>query len=76
LRATTRLDAGALVEAPPSDLLAGVRSGDPLSLSVRIGPVTVEREVLVARPSRAQERVFVRTNDNQVFTVPYPERAP
>jgi hypothetical protein len=76
LRATERLDAGALVEAPPLNLLAGVGSGEALSLAIRVGPVVIERDATVARPARPGERLFVRTSDSQVFAVPYPERAP
>jgi hypothetical protein len=76
VRATMLLDAGALVEIPPMGLLAGVREGDPISLAIRVGPVVVERSAAVAKPARAEERVFVRTDDNEIFAVPHPEAAP
>jgi hypothetical protein len=76
LRTQARLDAGALVVAPPPNLLAALRIGEPLVVAVRIGPVVVERDASVAAPARADERMFVRTSDNQVFAVPQPGRTP
>lgn len=44
-----------------------VRAGDPLTVRVDIGPVTVEREVRALQSGRSGQTVFVRTPEGTVL---------
>lgn len=59
------LATGALVA--PSDAPV-VRAGDALTVSVRVGPVVVERDVRALQDGWAGRRVFVRTSEGSVLT--------
>lgn len=52
--------------APP---LPAVRYGEPLTLRSRIGPVTVEREVVALQDGMAGHRVFVRDREGHVSSL-------
>ncbi|MDD3799230.1 MAG: flagella basal body P-ring formation protein FlgA [Novosphingobium sp.] len=47
-----------------------VESGRTLVLSVREGPVRIEREVHALQPSRTGRAIFVRTADGQILAAP------
>lgn len=57
------------VSAPPAAPPAApaIRAGDPLTVRIDIGPVTVEREVHAIQPARAGHAVFVRTPEGAVL---------
>lgn len=76
LTAVRDLQPGEVLSGAPSSTLAAVRPGDRLFLSIRVGPVTVEREVEAVQAARAGEAVFVRGADGRVFQAPAPEIAP
>jgi hypothetical protein len=69
------LKVGEPVAAPPASAFAGVRAGQPLVLAIKVGPVTVERQVVAVRPSAAGRPVFVRGDDSLVFSAPAPGEA-
>lgn len=56
----------AVSEALPP-VAPAVRAGDPLTVRVAIGPVTVEREVHALQSGRAGQAVFVRTPEGVVL---------
>lgn len=76
LRARAPLTAGRIVDAPPSALLAVVRPGQALRVSVRAGAVIVEREVVALQSARAGQRVFVRDVRGGVFAAQLPAARP
>lgn len=45
----------------------GFAIGDPLILSVSVGPIMVERQVFAVQRANGAERVFVRDADGHVF---------
>ena len=48
----------------------GVRRGDKLALSSRVGPVTITRPVTALQSVRAGDKqLFVKTDDGEVFAV-------
>ena len=75
-RAARDLKAGETVEAPPAFALAEAPTGQPLYVRVQVGDVTIEREVQAIQPTRANQRIFVKTADGVVFSARLREAAP
>lgn len=75
VRLIRSLKPGDQIVGPPASTFAGVRAGQPLTLVARVGPVRVERQVLVARPSARGRPVFVYGEDGKVFSAPAPGAA-
>ena len=73
VRASRDLEPGELVSAVSAELLAGVRPGQRIILSTRIGAVTVNRQVEAVMAAPAGRPVFVRAEDGEIFSIPYPE---
>ena len=73
VRASRDLEAGDLVPAVSPELLAGVRPGQRIMLSTKIGAVTVHRQVEAVLAAPAGRPVFVRAGDGDIFAIPYPE---
>ncbi|AHE55657.1 hypothetical protein NX02_19990 [Sphingomonas sanxanigenens DSM 19645 = NX02] len=69
VRAQRDIAAHEVVAAPPRDMLALHRPGDPITVEVLIGPVRVQRDVLVVRPTRATQPLLVRSHDGSTFVV-------
>lgn len=69
LRARRPLAQGETVSAPPAGLVAVVAPGQVLRISVRAGPVVVERHVTAVQSARAGQDVLVRDDSGEVFTV-------
>jgi hypothetical protein len=70
VQARRDLAIGDLILAPPPASLARARPGQALRLSTVVGPVAVEREVVLARPVRAGSPAFVKGGDGPVFVAP------
>lgn len=45
-----------------------IRAGDPLTVSIRVGPVEVQRDVEALQDARAGQQLFVRTQSGTVLT--------
>lgn len=60
------------VSSLEGSVLAGVRPGQTLYLSARVGVVTVYREVRVVQAALPGRPVFVKGSDGEIFSVPYP----
>jgi hypothetical protein len=75
-RLTRDLRAGDSIATPPAFALAGVQAGQSMVLTIRVGPVTVERQVVAVRASGPGRPVFVQGDDRQVFSAPAPRDAP
>jgi hypothetical protein len=73
VRASRALEPGEVVPAVSPALLAGVRPGQRILLSTRIGAVTVDRQVEAVMAAPAGRPVFVRAEDGKIFAIPYPE---
>ena len=73
VRASRDLEPGEIVPAVSSTLLAGVRPGQRIRLSTRIGAVTIDREVEAVRAAPVGRPLFVRAEDGKIFSIPYPE---
>ena len=69
VRAQRDIAAHQVVAAPPYDMLARHRPGDPITVEVLIGPVRVQRDVVVVRPTRAKRPLLVRGTDGTTFVV-------
>jgi flagella basal body P-ring formation protein FlgA len=67
-RASRDIAAGEAVAALPAFALADVSPGQKLYVSVRVGPVVVEREVEALQSGRAGGRIFVKGSDGRVFS--------
>lgn len=67
IRAARAIGRGEVVPALPPALLPLVRPGDRLRLTVRVGPVSVEREVVAIQTGRTHGAVFVQSADGAVF---------
>lgn len=65
-RAARDLQPGEVVRAASPAMIGRRRPGDPLTLKAQVGPVLVERQVVVLRPLRG-ESVLVRAADGTVF---------
>lgn len=68
-RAARDLGAGEIVHAPPAVLVAETRPGATLTLESAVGPVRVQRQVVLLRPLRGGG-LLVRSADGQVFSTP------
>jgi hypothetical protein len=69
MRATRDLGKGERLAAPRG-ALAEVRPGQKLIVTARVGPVTVERDVVAVQPARSGDAVFVKANDGEIFSAP------
>jgi hypothetical protein len=72
VRTRQALRPGDVLRAPPKSDLAGVAAGDPLVVEARVGPVKVQRRVFALQSARPGERLFAKTADGAVISVPYP----
>ena len=59
-----------VAEIPPS-MMAGIGPGEKLYVTVRVGPVLVQREVEALQPANPGQKLFVRAADGQVISVLY-----
>jgi len=75
-RATRNLAPGELVAAPAVAAMASAAPGARLYLATQVGPVRVEREVIVVQPARGGEALFVQGAVGGVFAVPAPQARP
>lgn len=64
------LEPGEEIRAIPQDTLAAVKAGDALTVTARVGPVTVERRARALRPAQPGKPVLVAGEDGQVFQAP------
>ncbi len=62
-----------IIGSIPKDLMAAVTPGQRLYVSVKVGPVTVERVVEAMQPAKPGQSLFVRTADGQIMKVLYSE---
>lgn len=76
VRADIELFSGDLVPAFPRVLLATARSGQPLEAVVRIGHVTVVRQVTAVQDGPGESGIFVRARDGPVFALANPVNRP
>lgn len=76
VRSIRDVRAGETVAALPETLFATVMPGQPLLTVVHVGPVRVERQVEALQPARPGQRLFVRTQDGEVFPIAYPSAQP
>jgi hypothetical protein len=76
LRAAATIPEAAVILAPSSNQLAGVREGQDVRLRYHIGPVTIEREGQVLRAARSNSPMLVRTQDGAVIAAPAAQEAP
>jgi hypothetical protein len=76
VRALRELPVGTVVAAVPASLLAAVRPGQKLVVTIRVGAATLAREVTALRAARPGDRILVRAAGNEVFTVPAAEIRP
>lgn len=74
-RAARRLQPGDVVPGAPASTISGRRAGEALTLQVQVGPVVVERQVVVLRPLR-DGGVLVRAADGEVFATSAAEPRP
>lgn len=75
VRAARDLTTGEVVRAPPAARVGGVRPGARLTVATTVGPVRVERQVVVLRAIRGGG-LLVRAADGAVFATPDPEAQP
>ena len=75
VRTARALAAGEVVRAPPVALVGDVAAGALLTLQSAVGPVVVERQVVVLRPIRGGG-LLVRGADGRVFPAPAPQVRP
>ncbi len=69
--ATAALKAGDVIRGGLLAAAPQVRKGQRLRLSARSGPVVIERPVTAMQAARpADRRIFVQTDDGQVFAAP------
>ncbi|HEY5723970.1 MAG TPA: hypothetical protein VIT45_16795 [Allosphingosinicella sp.] len=73
VRASRALEPGEIVPAVSPAFLAGIRPGQRILLSTRIGAVTIDRQVEAVVAAPAGRPVFVRADDGKIFAIPYPE---
>jgi hypothetical protein len=75
VRTARALTTGEVVRAPPAALVGGMRPGARLTVATTVGPVRVERQVVVLRAIRGGG-LLVRAADGAVFATPEPEAQP
>lgn len=66
-RARRDLFSGEIVKAPPPAMIAVVRKGQSLSLKAAVGPVAIERRVVVLRAAGKGRPVWVSGEDGAAF---------
>lgn len=72
VRMIRAVDPDEIVPAIRPSMLAAVSPGQTLYLSVKVGPVTVQRKVEALQPANPGQKLFVRAADGQVMSVLYP----
>jgi hypothetical protein len=76
LRAARALKLGEILQAPARDIVASVAPGQSLLIEATVGPVRVQRRVEAIQPARPGQRLFARTTDGAVLSIPFPEETP
>lgn len=62
------LEAGAIIAGAKLAEAPALRRGDRLSLSSSVGPVTIQRPVILVQDARPGDRqIFVKTNDGEIL---------
>lgn len=75
VRVARDLTTGEVVYAPPASLIGDLRPGSSLTVQSTVGPVLIERQVVVVRAIRGGG-LLVRGADGRVFSAPSPEVRP
>ncbi len=71
MRLTRALNAGEVVAAAPSAMMAGIGPGESLYVATQAGPVVVQRKVEALQAANPGQKLFVRTGDGTVMSVLY-----
>jgi len=71
VRFTRPVQADEIIAAIPRDLMTVIIPGQKIYVSVRVGPVVVQREVEALQPANPGQSLFVRTVDGQVMSATY-----
>lgn len=69
-RAARSLTPGETIAAAPAASLVGVEAGAEVTLTARVGPVVIERQVTAVQAARPGEPVFVVGDDGRAFAAP------
>ncbi|MFC5475492.1 hypothetical protein [Paraherbaspirillum soli] len=72
VRASADLAAGAVLPTMFRGSLAQFRSGDPLQIASRIGPVVAERTVTAMQDGAPGRGAFVKSKDGEIFSARLP----